>query len=310
MWASLAAGWRRNDPTGVVGGMAMMVLSTACMAAMYVGIRQVPGGMHPFEIAFFRNLFALLLLVAWHARSLPRLYRTQRLGLHFLRGLLNVVAMLMFFTAVLTTPLAEVSALTFTAPLFAALLAVVALREALRGRRVLALAAGFAGTLLVLKPGFAVLHSGHWLLLGSAALWGVTLMVIKVLARSDSSLTITVYMGTFLAPLSLLAALFEWQWPDLAQLSWMLGIAALGTVGQISLAQSFRLADASAVLPLDFFKLIWSALFGFVIFAEIPDLWTLLGGGIIFASATHLALREGREAVPARPAAQQEEDSP
>ena len=106
--------------------------------------------------------------------------------------------------------------------------------------------------------------------------------------------------------MSFLTALLFWQWPDMEQLAWMTLIAALGTVGQISLAQSFRVAEVTAVLPLDFLKLVWSALLGYFLFAEIPDVWAALGGVIIFASTTFLALRESRRPSPLQRPAQSE----
>ena len=97
-----------------------------------------------------------------------------------------------------------------------------------------------------------------------------------------------------MTPISLVAAAFYWQWPGLEQLSWMMLVGVLGTAGQISLAQSLRIGDASAVLPVDFLKLVWSTALGFVFFSEIPDIWTLAGGVAIFSTTTYLALREFR----------------
>ena len=274
--------------------MVLMAFSTGCMAAMYVAIRSVPGTIHPFELAFFRNFFGLCFLLASNPGRVFSLFRTHRLKLHGLRGLLNAAAMLMFFSAVVTTPLADVSALGFTAPLFASLMAVLLLKEKLPGYRALGLGLGFIGTLVVLRPGVAGFTEGHALLLGSAAVWGVTLVIIKTLGRTDSSLTITLYSGIVMTPISLAAAAFYWQWPGLEQLSWMMLVGALGTAGQISLAQSLRIGDASAVLPVDFLKLVWSTALGFVFFSEIPDIWTLAGGVAIFSTTTYLALREFR----------------
>jgi drug/metabolite transporter (DMT)-like permease len=281
-----------------VQGIGLMVFSTACQALMYVAIREVPGGMHPFEIAFFRNFVAVLLLLAWFRGRFLACYRTGHVRLHILRGALNVVAMLLFFYAVLITPLADTAALGFTAPLFASVLAIVVLRERLRWHRLAVIAFGFLGALTILRPGLAPATIGPPLLLMSAGIWAVTMLVIKVLARTDSSTTITVYMGTVMAPLSLVAAAFYWQWPTGGQLLWFALIALLGTLGQLSLAQAFRLAEVSAVLPLDFLKLVWSALLGLTLFAEVPDAITWLGGVMIFGSTTYLALREAR-----RPAA-------
>jgi drug/metabolite transporter (DMT)-like permease len=289
----------RARTSGNLQGMTLMVGSTACMALMYVAIRQVPGGMHPFQIAFFRNLIAILLLAAWYRGRLRAHLRTEHVRLHLLRGTLNVVAMLLFFYAVVITPLADVAALGFAAPLFASALAIFVLRERVRWHRVAVIAFGFAGAVVILRPGLAQETVGPVLLLISAAIWSVTMLVIKVLARTDSSITITVYMGAVMAPLAGIAAAFVWQWPDAEQLAWLVLIAILGTLGQVSLAQSFRLAEVSAVLPLDFLKLVWGALLGFLIFAEVPDLFTWVGGVMIFSSTTYLALRESRTAWPA-----------
>ena len=286
-------------------GIALMVFSTACQAAMYVSIREVPGGMHPFEVAFFRNAIAVLMLLAWFRRGFWSRFRTAHVRLHLLRGTLNVLAMLMFFYAVLITPLADVAALGFTAPLFASLLAIFVLRERLQWHRLAMIAFGFAGALVILRPGLAGATMGPLLLLCSSAIWALTIMVIKVLARTDSSITITVYMGTVMAPLSLLAAVWFWQWPNAEQLAWLALIALLGTLGQVSLAQAFRLAEVSAVLPLDFLKLVWSTLLGLFIFAEVPDAFTWLGGVMIFSSTTWLALRESRRSAAPSAAAPQ-----
>jgi drug/metabolite transporter (DMT)-like permease len=300
-----------TDPTGAARphlsrnalGVALMVFSTLCMALMYVSIREVKGGMHPFEVAFFRNFIAVLLLWGWFRGRFLACFRTAHLRLHLLRGTLNVVAMLAFFYAVLITPLAVVAALGFTAPLFASVLALFVLRERLQWHRMAVIGLGFAGALVILRPGLLGLSLGPVLLLASSALWAVAIMVIKVLARSDSSVTITVYMGAVMAPLSLLSALPFWTWPDAPQLAWLLLIALLGTVGQLSLTEAFRLAEVGAVLPLDFLKLVWGTLLGLVIFAEVPDVFTWLGGVMIFGSTTYLALRETRRAPVRTPAA-------
>jgi len=297
--------WSRRAPrshvrgaSGSVQSILLMALSTAFMACMYAAIRKVPGQLHPFEVAFFRSLFALLLILAWHGRRVVALYRTRHLGLHILRGSLNVVAMLTFFYAVVITPLADVAALGFTAPLFASVLAIALLGEPPERPRLAVAALGFLGALIILRPGSGVVGVGHVLLLISSLFWSVTIMVIKLLARTESSLTITVYMGSVMAPLSLAAAAFFWRWPEPVQLLWLLLIAILGTCGQISLAQSLRSAEVTAVLPLDFLKLVWSALLGFLVFAEIPDFWTLIGGATIFGSTTYLAMAEAGRSRP------------
>ncbi len=275
-------------------GMLLMVFSTVCLTLMHVSLRLVPGDLHPFELAFIRNLIGLLLLVALFAPRGTAVLRTRRLKLHSLRGVLNVCAMFAFFYGLPITPLAEVSALTFTAPLFASLLAIPFLRERLRPHRLGAIALGVAGMVLILRPGAAPLTLGPLLIVGSSLFWAVALIVIKLLTRTESSGTITLYMAMFMTPLSLAGALPFWQWPQLEQVLWLALVAMLGTAGQFSLAQSFRTAEATAVLPLDFLKLIWGSALGFLVFGEIPDLMTWLGGSVIFASTFYLALKESR----------------
>ncbi len=290
---STARGLYASSPA-VVRGMALIAVSALCFAAMHGLIRHVTGDLHPFEAAFFRNLFGLLFFLPWFARVGLRPLRTGRLRLHALRGGLQVLAMLSFFMALSITPLAEVSALSFSAPLFASLGAIVFLGEKMRLRRWSALIIGFAGALVIIRPGFETIDVGFVLVIFSAALWAGTMLVIKVLARGESSLTITAYMGLFLTPLSFLPALFVWQWPSVAQLVLLAAIGGLGSVGHLAMAQAFKEAEVSAIMPADFTRLIWATIIGYLAFAELPDLWTWIGGAVIFASTTYIAFREAR----------------
>ena len=120
------------------------------------------------------------------------------------------------------------------------------------------------------------------------------MIIIKILSRTESSLTITLYMGLFMAPLSLIPALFVWQWPGSQALMFLVLVGAFGGVGHLALAQAFKESDATAVLPYDFTRLIWASALGFLVFAEVPDLWTWIGGSVIFSSTVYIAFRETR----------------
>jgi drug/metabolite transporter (DMT)-like permease len=275
-------------------GLALMALSTLSMTGMHVCIRLVPGGMHPFEMAFIRNAIGLLLLNALFARAGLTVFRTRRLGLHATRGFLNVIAMFAFFYGLPITPLAMVNALGFTGPLFASLLAIPLLGERLRAHRLAVIGIGVLGTLIILRPGIEAIHIGPVLILASSLAWSMALIAIKALSRTESSGTITMYMALFMTPLSLIGAAPFLEWPTLEQVGWLTLVAVLGTTAQVSLAQSFRMAEVTAVLPLDFLKLLWGSVFGFLFFAEIPDVMTWVGGTVIFLSTFYLALRERR----------------
>ena len=148
-----------GNPRGIV----LMLLGTVCYSLLHALIRYMSAELHPFELAFFRNLFGLLVLLPWFIRYGLALLKTNRLGLHSLRASLNVVAVLSYFYALSIVPLADATALSFTAPIFATLLAIVFLGEVVRTRRWTAILFGFAGTLVVLRPGFETVNLGQML---------------------------------------------------------------------------------------------------------------------------------------------------
>jgi drug/metabolite transporter (DMT)-like permease len=202
--------------------------------------------------------------------------------------------MFTFFTALNLAPLARVTALGFTAPIFATLLGVAVLGEVFRLRRGSAIVCGFLGALVILRPGFQTLDTGSLLALLSALLWGGTLIVIKVLGRSESSITITSYMNILLTLLSFIPALLVWRTPLGAQWAWLLAIGVLGTLSQVAVAQSLKEAEIGVVMPFDFFKLIWASMLGAVFFAELPGVFVWVGGAMIFAASAYIAIRESR----------------
>ena len=277
-----------------LAGMWLMAFSGFCATCMTAIVKLLqPTGIHPFEVVFFRNVMGLALMLAWHTpQGGLAVWRTKHLKFHGLRGVLNLMAMLLYFHAASFIPLAEVAALAFTAPLFSALLAVVILKEPLYRHRVLAVVLGFGGALLVCRPGTGILGVYAIQVLISAALWSVALMVIKYLSTYDSSATMTLYMTAIMSPISIFAAIPVWTTPHLEQLWLMFLMALLGTGAQISLATAFKLADASAVLPVQFLRLIWSALLGWGLFGDVPHITVWLGGGLIFYSGVRLALIE------------------
>lgn len=275
-------------------GMALMGFSGLCLTGMHASVRLVPGDMHPYQMVFLRNLIGLALLLTLYARGGLAVLHTRRLGLHALRGLLQMLSMLTFFSGLLITPLGEVNALGFSSPLFATALAVMVLGEKLPLRRLIVLIVGVAGTLIIIRPGFGGMNTGPLLILASSLLWGLALIVIKMLSRTETTATTIIYMGLLITPLSLLPALPVWQWPTPEQLGWLAAIAVLGTCAHMALNQSFRLAEATLVMPLDFFKLLWGSLWGYLFFAEVPDPLTWLGGTVIFISTIFLVFKEAR----------------
>lgn len=295
MYARLSASWTALP--GATRGILLMLVSTLAFSTMHVLIRFLSKEIDPLQVAFFRNFFGVIVILPWFIRYGLQPLRTKHLGTHLLRSVLNVGAMLCFFAALGLIPVAEATALTFSAPIFAALLAVVLLREVMRLRRWTAILVGFLGTLLILQPGFETIDLGSWLTLLAAFLWGLTLIVIRVLGKGgESSVTTTTYMVIFLSLFSLGPAILVWQTPTLEQLGWMLVIGVLGTLGQLAVAQSLKDAETGVVMPFDFFKLIWAAILGYLLFAEVPGPFVWIGGAVIFGASTYIAYRESQVA--------------
>jgi drug/metabolite transporter (DMT)-like permease len=286
--------------SGALRGLGLMFVSTFFFASMHGSIRYLSDAIHPFEIAFFRSLFALVVVVPWFYREGFGLLRTRHIGLHGLRAVFNVFAMLSFFYALSITPLSEVTALGFTAPIFTTLLAALVLGEAVRLRRWSAILVGFVGTLIILRPGFADIGTGQLLVLFSSMVWACALLIIKTLGRTDSSATIIAYMALLMIPLTLIPAAFVWRWPDGAELLWLILVGVLGGAGQLCMTEALRQADTAVVMPIDFCKLLWVAVIAYLAFGEVPDRYTWLGGAVIFASALYLAYRERQVARGAR----------
>lgn len=290
MFASMMSRWVHVPPT--LRGIIYMSASTVGFAVMHTLIRYVSTELHPFQIAFLRNLFGMLIFIPMLVRHGTAPFKTNRLPLHTLRGVINIVAMFAFFTALSIAPLARVTALSFSAPIFTAVLSVFILGERFRLHRWSAILLGFTGTLVILRPGIIAMDLGSTLVLSSAFLWGITMIVIKVLSRTDSAMTITSYMNVMLAFFAFLPALWVWRTPPLETWGWLVVIGLSGTLAQLALTQALKEGETTVVLPFDFLKLIWVSIFGFWLFGELADLWTWIGAAIIIASAFYMAHRE------------------
>lgn len=282
--------------------MVFMLISTVGFAVMAMLVRALSSDIHPFEIAFFRNLFGLLVLVPWFIRYGWMPFKTSQLGVHVVRNLVQVTTVLSFFYALAITPLALATALSFIAPIFATILAILFFREMVGIRRWIAILLGFAGTYVILRPGFIPISLGPLLVIFSSVMFSISLTIMKLLSRTDSTVTITCYSASLLALFSLGPAAFFWQWPTWEQLGFLVILGLITTSAQMFFIQAMKIADMNVVMPMFFFQLIWVAAGAYLIFGETPDAYTLLGGAMVFASTFYIAYRE--RAIKADPTAQ------
>ena len=276
----------------VLNGIGLMIIATVLFSIMHASIKFMSTSMHPFEIAFFRNLFGLLVIAPWFIKYGFNPLKTKKIKLHVARSLFNVIAMMSFFYSLSIAPLADVASLAFTAPLFASILAVIFLKEIVGIKRGIAIAFGFIGALIVVDPIYSSINNGHLLVLLSASVWSVSLIIIKILGRTESSVTITSYMVIIMIPLSAIAAYFFWETPTLKDLFFLMVIGVSGTSAQMLLAQALRQGDTSIIMPFDFLKLIWAVAIGYLLFFEVPSINIWIGSMIIFLSTLYIAYRE------------------
>ena len=261
---------------------------------MNVLIRIAAQAMHPFEVAFFRCLFGLVFILPWIVRSGPLLLRSRNRGFFLLRAGVGLVSMATWFYGITVVPLATATAVNFTAPLFATLAAALVLHEDVRLRRWSAVVIGFVGVLVIMRPGSARLDVNLLLLLLSAATAAMNNITVKFLARTEPPSRIVAFFMIYLTPLSLIPALFVWQWPAPSTFVALIGLGGLGTIAHLSVARALAAADASACAPFEFARLPFAALIGFVCFGEVTDLWTWVGAAIIAVASIYVAYREAR----------------
>lgn len=263
--------------------------SFACGAAL---IRHVSQTFHPFEVAFFRNLFGLMFMLPWLLRSGFGALKTKRVGMLTLRALVALGAMLSWFSALRLMPLGEAVALNFVTPIFSTILAALILREIVRLRRWTAVAIGFLGMMIILRPGVAVIDPAAFLVLLTAACFAASSIIVKMLSRTETPNAIITWMVIYLVPLSLIPALFVWETPSLDMMPWLVAVGAVTTMGHVGLTRAYNVADASYVQPFQYSMLPFAAAIGYFAFAEMPDIWTWIGAGTIAASSLYIARRE------------------
>jgi drug/metabolite transporter (DMT)-like permease len=273
-------------------GVALMLGSVVCFALMAVTIRLASEQLHAFQIAFFRNLFGLVFTLPLFWRAGFGLLRTDRFRLYLLRCCTGLAAMLTGFWALVHLPLAQAVALSYTTPLFVTILAVLVLGEVVRARRWTAVAIGFLGVIVIVKPDVSGLQFAALVALASSALSASSAISIKYLSRTEPPNAIVIWMVLIMTPLSLVPALPVWQWPTHETWVWAVMTGGLGTAGHICLTRAFRLSDVSALQPLNFLQLPIVAFIAWMLFAEAIDIWTAVGAGIIFSSTIYIARRE------------------
>lgn len=269
-----------------------MLAATAVMTCMHATVRHVSDGMHPFEITFFRNLFGLAAVLPLAMRAGMASIRSRQPALQLARSGFGLAAMLTWFYGLSVVPIAQATALSFTSVIFGSIGAALLLGERMGLRRWSAVAVGFIGALVIIRPGFGDVDPVALIVVLSSICWAGALLTVKRLAATDSVVCIVTWNSVLLTLLSLPAAIPVWVTPTIEQLGWLVQIGVLATLGHLAMTAAFKASDVTVVFPVDYTRLVWASVIGYLAFSEIPDIWTWVGGTIIFASTTYIAYRE------------------
>lgn len=271
---------------------ALMLASTMFFAMMVVAIRLASKDLHTFEIAFFRNFFGLIATLPLLLKHGPDLLRTTQLPRYVFRCLIGICSMLAGFWAIGHLPLAQAVSLSYSTPLFVTLAAAAMLNERVRARRWTAVVLGFIGVLIIVRPGSSEFSVDALIAVLAAVMSALVAIQIKQLSQIEPADRIVLYTTLLWVPMSLLPALTVWQWPHGITWLWVIAAGFMGTGGHMLWTRALKLGEVSALTPISFMQLPIVVLFGWWLFDEALDHWTLLGALIIFSANAYIAHRE------------------
>jgi drug/metabolite transporter (DMT)-like permease len=274
-------------------GIALILASTVFLGASDVTAKYLSASLPSIEIAWIRFLvFALIMSPAMLPGSPLFALRTERRGLHLLRGAALLGSSLFFISGLRYLPIAEASATGFVSPLFVTALSIIFLGEKVGLRRWIATALGLLGVIIILRPGTGAFHPAAFFPLVSALAWACTLIMTRMMSGSERAVTTMTYSS--IAGVCILSTLvpFVWVAPTLHDILFGVFIGVASTAGQWIVVLAFRYADASVLAPFSYTQLLWVSILGFLVFGEVPDIWTITGAAFIVASGLYTAHRE------------------
>lgn len=284
-------------------GMLWMGAAGLLFCLLSVVMRMMALALDPLQTQFLRYLFGGIVMIPLVLRAGWRSYRPNGIAGQAWRGVVHTAGLLLWFLALPHIPLADMTAIGFTTPIFVMLGAVLLLGERVIWARWAAALAGLAGVLVVILPkaeGTAGLYS--LVMLASCPLFAASFLITKALTRRDRSDVIVLWQTITVTVFSLPFAIPGWQWPGVAEYGWFLLCGLLGSAAHYCTTQALRVADTSATQPVKFLDLAWMSALGFLVFGDVPTASTLAGGAIVFAAASWIARREARAASAARKA--------
>ena len=273
-------------------GILWMLATAFCFVSMDALAKYLSQSYPVLQVVWARYVFHLLILALVLGPRLPRVARTGRLGLQFLRSLFLLGATGLFFAALSFIPLADATAIMFVAPILVTAMSVPLLGEYVGPQRWASVVVGFLGALVIIRPGSDAMEPAALLALGAASCYGFYQIATRRLSATDAPLTTLMYSAAVGVLVSSAVVPFFWVTPSPADWLTMMGLGLFGALGHFALIKAFQAAPAVTVTPFGYVNLLWAVLFGFMFFGELPDAWTMLGAAIIAASGLYILRRE------------------
>ena len=255
-------------------------------------IRSAQYDSNVYTIGFLRFFFGLIIIFPYLIKKKFIPYKTKNFKFYFIRGLFNLPMMILGFGALVYVPFEQFKALHFLSPIIVVLLSFIIFRENVYMYRILALVIGFIGMLIIVRPGIVDFNIGTIMILISLTFWSLIIIVSKFVSKDDSPITMVTYQYTLMTIFALPLAIYFWQMPSLQSLIFVFIGAISGTILHLSLALSYKYAELSVTQPVWFSGLIFGSAFGFFVFNEIPDVWTWIGGIVVFSSVLLITYNE------------------
>tara|TARA_Y100000992_G_C21229563_1_gene474755 strand:+ start:304 stop:1191 length:888 start_codon:yes stop_codon:yes gene_type:complete len=255
-------------------------------------IRSAQYDSNVYTIGFLRFFFGLIIIFPYLIKKKFIPYKTKNFKFYFIRGLFNLPMMILGFGALVYVPFEQFKALHFLSPIIVVLLSFIIFREKIYMYRILALVIGFIGMLIIVRPGIVDFNIGTIMILISLTFWSLIIIVSKFVSKDDSPITMVTYQYTLMTIFALPLAIYFWQMPSLQSLIFVFIGAISGTILHLSLALSYKYAELSVTQPVWFSGLIFGSAFGFFVFNETPDVWTWIGGIVVFSSVLLITYNE------------------
>ena len=270
------------------------VLSIVFFSIMVILIRKASENLHILEVVFFRNLLAFIVMLPILKSTGLGAIKMNNTKLFLMRGFFGAIGMLAGFTCLTLIPLAQATAISFSKPIFITIGATIFLGEIIKARRIAAIIIGIVGMLIIVQPGVNSFSFGVMLAIIAALAHSINALIVKKLTLTDSPQAIITWMVIILIPITFFPALLVWEWPSIETWAYLWAIAIAGTIAHFLWTKSCSMAEITSLQPIEFIKLPLMAFMGWLIFYEVPGLWTWVGGLIIFMSTIYISNREAK----------------